>query len=459
MLTGARDDHLYEELAARVDAWRTEDYPLQDYHALGEVFDYAREGEGGTLRFLRHPQLRALETYWYLRLVLGTPHVLDLYERFFPPHENLPALLEAFGVSDAAFKSVNYELERLWERIGNDTDFVRSFKLEALRETLGLGYPSYILALAMGAGKAILIGAIVATEFAMAIEYPDGPFVRNALVFAPGKTIIASLRELAAIPYEGWDCPSLFACALVRRLKTSNNFVLQAATRCLRQVPGNTRKARVYLSADNYGILDRQLQETYGESIEVLKRAGQESRRARLVLRKLDVPPLVVTKLVKSLSRRTPPDGALRLVRPPTRARPGLRRRDYSMAEQEATRSVLRQVGETLALDGDDRGGDARTAAVELAARYRLDLWLLYRQVLDAYGSDEVPLADLEVLAAQIEEQAGEYEVTEEAVDLALALVNLRVSRLNWHRMVHASTPPRSSTTRTRSTSCSGGKR
>ena len=52
----------------------------------------------------------------------------------------------------------------------------------------------------MGAGKTILIGAIVATEFAMALEYPDGPFVQNALVFAPGKTIIESLRELARFP-------------------------------------------------------------------------------------------------------------------------------------------------------------------------------------------------------------------------------------------------------------------
>ena len=45
---------------------------------------------------------------------------------------------------------------------------------------------------------------------------------------------------------EGWNCPSLFACALARRLRTSNNFVLQAATRCLRQVPGNTHHARIY---------------------------------------------------------------------------------------------------------------------------------------------------------------------------------------------------------------------
>lgn len=36
----------------------------------------------------------------------------------------------------------------------------------------------------------------------MAMEYPDGGFVRNALVFAPGKTILESLRELLAAPYE-----------------------------------------------------------------------------------------------------------------------------------------------------------------------------------------------------------------------------------------------------------------
>jgi type III restriction enzyme len=40
----------------------------------------------------------------------------------------------------------------------------------------------------MGAGKTVLIGAIIASEFALALEYhPDGPgpFIQNALVFAP----------------------------------------------------------------------------------------------------------------------------------------------------------------------------------------------------------------------------------------------------------------------------------
>jgi len=79
---------------------------------------------------------------------------------------------------------------------------------------------------------------------------------------------------------EGWNCPSLFACALARRLRSSNNFVLQAATRCLRQVPGNSASARIYLSSENHGILDRQLQETYGEQLADLDRATQQQRRA-----------------------------------------------------------------------------------------------------------------------------------------------------------------------------------
>ncbi|NCQ31714.1 MAG: restriction endonuclease subunit R, partial [Armatimonadetes bacterium] len=97
---------------------------------------------------------------------------------------------------------------------------------------------------------------------------------------------------------EGWNCPSLFACALARRLRTSNNFVLQAASRCLRQVPGNTKKARIYLSADNRSALDRQLQETYGETIAQLDQTHSRSRSKTIRLRKLDLPPLTIRQVV-----------------------------------------------------------------------------------------------------------------------------------------------------------------
>ena len=54
----------------------------------------------------------------------------------------------------------------------------------------------------MGTGKTVLIGTIIATEFAMALRYPKGDFMKNALVFAPGTTIIESLREISEVPFD-----------------------------------------------------------------------------------------------------------------------------------------------------------------------------------------------------------------------------------------------------------------
>ncbi len=683
---------LHEQLAAAVDDWRNQGYASDDYPTIAEILEWSHDSEGGSLRYLRRPQLRAVETYWYLRLILKTPHVFDLYGHSYPKSRELR---EALGLTQDAIRDFveDHDIDALWERIGTDDDFVRDFRLESLRETLTLDYPSYILALAMGAGKTVLIGAIIATEFGMALDYPDGPFVQNALVFAPGTTIVESLRELADIPYdkilpprlhksfaasvkltftrdgekdipvirrssfnvvvtntekiriqkekipngllpgilagqteearaevanlrlqaiaslphlavfsdeahhtygqsldtglkkvrktvdylaaqtnviavvnttgtpyfqrqplrdvvfwyglsqgikdgylkdlagniqaysfdddaatyvahvvrdffgdyghvalpngsraklaiyfpqtddlrelrpevdraltevgqrpalclvntsdagltkqadidafnalnkpdaphrvillvnkgtEGWNCPSLFACALARRLRTSNNFVLQAATRCLRQVPGNSTKARVYLSTDNFGILDRQLQETYGESIADLNYAGQESRRARIVLRKLDIPPLVVTQLVRTVVKKDGAAGPLTLTRPAARAGDTLERRTFTLAEQEATASVLRQLGDTVTIEAALDTTDAYAVAVDLAARYRLPLWNVYDEIRRLYGTDDIPLAHVDELGRQIEAQTRFYEVKEETVEVALALV------------------------------------
>ena len=190
--------HLYEALSNSVDDWRKKNYAHGDYDIISEILEWATSPEGEGFR-LRPPQVRALETYWYLRLVSGTPHIFDLYQNYFRSRKEL---LEALGIPNAAFEQVDYDLNALWREINTSDEFVKKYKLEALRETLTLDYPSYILALAMGAGKTILIGAIIATEFAMAFEYPKGPFVQNALVFAPGKTIIESLRQLAETRFD-----------------------------------------------------------------------------------------------------------------------------------------------------------------------------------------------------------------------------------------------------------------
>jgi hypothetical protein len=180
--------HLYEVLATKVAEWRHAQYPSADYQTISEILEWSRKPDISSFQ-LREPQLRALETYWYLRLVEKTPHISDLYTRCFPrvtdrrialgiEHNDLRDLIEDIGFTG------------LIDKIKEDDALVKQYHLEAIRETLALEYPSYILALAMGAGKTVLIGAIYASEFAMSMEYPDMGFVENALVFAPGKTII-----------------------------------------------------------------------------------------------------------------------------------------------------------------------------------------------------------------------------------------------------------------------------
>lgn len=140
--------HLYEVLAARVVKWRAGGYPAEDFPAIAEIFEWASDPDTGSLRYLRRPQLRALETYWHLQLVEKTPHVFDLYPRLFPEPRDL---LDALGLRSPEIARVvaGRPLETLWERIRVDGGFVREPDLESLREMLTLDYPSYILALAM----------------------------------------------------------------------------------------------------------------------------------------------------------------------------------------------------------------------------------------------------------------------------------------------------------------------
>jgi type III restriction enzyme len=202
--------YLYQALSDRVDDWRAANYPCDEYPAIREILEFAVEdSESGQLRYLRRAQLRALETYWYLRLVLCTPKIPDLYEKLFPKPKDRR---EAMGLTHKDIISfiADEGLEACIDKVKTDNAFVRQYALESLRESLTLDYASYILALAMGAGKTILMGSIVATEFAMAMEYPDGPFVQNALIFAPGKTILSALRELSDVPYDRLLPPRMY---------------------------------------------------------------------------------------------------------------------------------------------------------------------------------------------------------------------------------------------------------
>ncbi len=64
---------------------------------------------------------------------------------------------------------------------------------------------------------------------------------------------------------EGWNCKSLFSTALYRR--PPHIFTLQATTRCLRAIWDNSKKAKIFLSRENYKILDNELKKNFDISI------------------------------------------------------------------------------------------------------------------------------------------------------------------------------------------------
>ena len=196
--------HLFEKLREDTLNWRNEGYPCPDYPLIGEVLRYQFEGEPPdqiSLKYLREPQFQSLELYWFLRLVRKTPHIIDLYKHYYSDDKR--DFFDAFGIPvDPAELQWIPDVDTVIEKVRNDLEFVRQKRLDPVHEAVTLPYPSYIFALAMGTGKTVLIGTIIATEFAMALRYPDGDFMKNALVFAPGTTIIESLREISDIPFD-----------------------------------------------------------------------------------------------------------------------------------------------------------------------------------------------------------------------------------------------------------------
>jgi type III restriction enzyme len=69
---------LYSILKSKNLEWRRNNYQ-SDYPTISEILEFNLNPETGNLGFLRKAQFEALETYWYLRIVEGTPHIFDLY--------------------------------------------------------------------------------------------------------------------------------------------------------------------------------------------------------------------------------------------------------------------------------------------------------------------------------------------------------------------------------------------
>lgn len=672
---------LWQALAPKLEDWRESNYKCDDYPAIAEILKYQRH-EDGSSRYLRIPQIEALEMYWFIRLVLKTPRLFDLYKTAFNDKSKLADALGFAG--DTKYLPV----EQIVEDAMNDREVAKQYNLEHIIESLQLDYPSYIMALTMGTGKTVLIGSIIASEFTMSIEYPEGNFMKNALVFAPGTTIIGSLKELSDVPYgqilpqrfykkflanlkityaqtgsktiqvdqggtyhvvvtntekiilkkpsrkknqstlefitleeqykltenqrlaaikslpnlgifsdeaqntygskldeelkrvratidylhaernlvcvvnttgtpyvgtktlpdvvywyglskgiedgilksltnsiisydfddtppeevfddvvknffkeyggtktingamakiafyfknqkhlnesrpqieealaeigespslilmntqkssteelnefarlndpasqkrvillvskgkEGWNCPSLFACALIRQLTSSNNLILQASARCLRQVEGNSQPARIYIEVHNQRALNDELSKTESITLSELSKQEPKNTEVTLVFRKTAYPQLELTRKIETIvGRKGGTD--IKITKPKKLGSKKVYRSVFSPTII-SNGIILTNSGDEQDIAFHDDAYDQLTAATLLAQNYHLRPLDTLNRLQKVYGEADVLRGDLETLFKQIEDQLGEYEVTETTITQALALI------------------------------------
>ena len=131
----------------------------------------------------------------------------------------------------------------------------------------------------------------------------------------------------------------------------------------------------------------------------------------------------MVKQIVRSVVRKSVKDSSLTLAKPTATTTPKLERQTFDIAQQESTRSLLKQVSETVEIKSEPharRLHRCRRTGVRVSP---LDLWLVHGELTRLYAGDGVPVHHLTDLAGQIEKQICRYEVREETVEVALALV------------------------------------
>ena len=134
--------------------------------------------------FLRKPQFEALEMYVFIKEFMNNAQVHQMFENWSKKRDMF---------SDASY----YTVTRGQMMIGEaQTDEQMQAVFKRMKK-VSENYPNYIYALTMGLGKTILMATCIFYEFLLANKYPkDKRFCHNALVFAPDKTVLQSLKEI-----------------------------------------------------------------------------------------------------------------------------------------------------------------------------------------------------------------------------------------------------------------------
>lgn len=134
--------------------------------------------------FLRNPQFEALEMYIFLKEYLGNSPLHHIFDDWYHKNDRFQSR------EDAGLEGEQLDLFG----VINDEQYKAVFS--RMRQNTQL-YPNYIFALTMGTGKTILMATCIFYEFLLSKKFPkDTRFCHNALVFAPDRTVLESLKEI-----------------------------------------------------------------------------------------------------------------------------------------------------------------------------------------------------------------------------------------------------------------------
>lgn len=155
------------------------------YNELTKKFLAYNDVDENPDAFLRRPQFEALEMYVFIKEFMDNKQVYEMFDEW---------RKKRGPFSGASYYNVEKggQVSLFEGPIVEKTDIL--FKqMKQYRED----YSNYIYALTMGLGKTILMATCIFYEFLLAKKYPrDERFCHNALVFAPDKTVLQSLREI-----------------------------------------------------------------------------------------------------------------------------------------------------------------------------------------------------------------------------------------------------------------------
>jgi len=176
------ENALLTKIQQKLIEWRDSGYDGAQKETLNILTHIRKVG------YLHSPQVEALETYIYLKEVLGNKPTLDIVRAIFDDEREL---IKTLGLSDKEVADLAW-----------DKDKDKKITQLVHNKYNGIDYANQVYALTMGSGKTILMGTMMLYDFVLSYYHPeDKRFGKNALIFAPDTTIIESLKEIKTFDY------------------------------------------------------------------------------------------------------------------------------------------------------------------------------------------------------------------------------------------------------------------